>query len=56
MQRLCVTFSKGEELIYISHLDLMRLWQRSLRRAGIPLAYSQGFSPTPSFRLPHPYQ
>lgn len=39
---------------YISHLDLMRLFVRACRRAGLPLAYSGGFSPNPSisFALP----
>lgn len=32
-------------MIYISHLDLMRLLGRSARRAELPVAYSQGFSP-----------
>lgn len=54
MQRLRLTFSRGEELKYISHLDLMRLWQRVLRRADIPLAYSQGFSPHPRLSLAAP--
>ena len=45
MQRLRITFSRGEEARYISHLDMMRLWERALRRVGIPLAYSQGYSP-----------
>jgi radical SAM-linked protein len=45
MYRLRVTFSRGEELKYLSHLDVMRLWERALRRADLPLAYSQGFSP-----------
>ncbi len=45
MQRLRINFSRGEKVKYISHLDLMRLWERALRRAGIPMAYSQGFSP-----------
>ena len=54
MQRLRITFSQGEELKYISHLDLMRLWQRVLRRADIPLAYSQGFSPHPKLSLAAP--
>ncbi len=54
MQRLRLTFSRGEELKYISHLDLMRLWQRALRRAHIPLAYSQGFSPHPKLSLAAP--
>jgi radical SAM-linked protein len=45
--RLRITFTKGGELKYISHLDLARLWERALRRARIPLAYSQGFNPRP---------
>lgn len=54
MQRLRLTFSRGEEVKYISHLDLMRLWQRMLRRADLPLAYSQGFSPHPRLSLAAP--
>jgi len=54
MQRLRLTFSRDERLKYISHLDLMRLWHRALRRAGIPLAYSQGFSPQPRLSLAAP--
>ncbi len=54
MQRLCVTFGRGEGLKYISHLDLMRLWQRTLSRAEIPLTYSQGFSPHPRLSLAAP--
>lgn len=45
--RIIVRFEKGEALRYLSHLDLQRLLQRALRRAGIPLAYSQGFNPHP---------
>ncbi|MFC1905965.1 TIGR03936 family radical SAM-associated protein [Chloroflexota bacterium] len=47
IQRLRVKFGRGHELKYISHLDLMRLWERALRRAGIPVAYSAGFNPRP---------
>lgn len=54
MQRLRVTFSRGEEVKYLSHLDLMRLWERALRRAGIPLAYSEGFSPHPKISIAAP--
>ncbi len=39
---------------YISHLDLMRAWERALQRAGIPLAYSEGFSPHPRLSLAVP--
>jgi radical SAM-linked protein len=47
MRRFRVTFSKGEPVRYISHLDLMRTWERILRRAGLKLAHSQGFNPRP---------
>lgn len=39
------TFSKTGDMRFISHLDLMRLFQRALRRANLPIAISQGFSP-----------
>jgi radical SAM-linked protein len=54
MQRLRIKFTRGEELKYISHLDLMRLWQRALNRAGIALAYSEGFNPHPRMSLAAP--
>jgi len=54
MQRLRLRFSRGSELKYISHLDLIRLWERALRRAGVPLAYSEGFSPHPRISLAAP--
>lgn len=53
-QRLRVTFAKGEEIKYISHLDLMRLWERALRRAGVPLLYSQGYNPRPKISIAFP--
>jgi radical SAM-linked protein len=54
MQRLRIRFSRGEELKYISHLDLLRLWHRALNRAGIRLAYSEGFNPHPRLSLAAP--
>src|SRR4030043_1707382 len=54
MQRLRIRFNRGEELKYISHLDIMRLWQRALNRAGIALAYSEGFNPHPRMSLAAP--
>jgi radical SAM-linked protein len=50
-QRLRIQFAKGERLKYISHLDLARAWERVFRRAGLPMAYSQGFNPRPRFQL-----
>jgi len=46
-QRMRVTFSTAETVKYVGHLDLYRAWERALRRAGLPLAYSQGFNPQP---------
>jgi radical SAM-linked protein len=54
MQRLRITFSRGEVVKYISHLDLMRLWERALRRADIPVTYSQGFNPHPKISMAAP--
>jgi radical SAM-linked protein len=54
MQRMRVKFRRGEELKFISHLDITRLWQRAFTRAGIPLAYSQGFNPHPQISLAAP--
>ncbi len=48
--RLRITFAKKTAVKYISHLDLMLAWERALRRAGIPLAYSQGFNPRPKIQ------
>jgi radical SAM-linked protein len=45
--RARITFSKSGPLRYIGHLDLQTLWERAARRAGLPLAYSQGFHPQP---------
>jgi radical SAM-linked protein len=49
--RLRVTFAKTEEMRYTGHLDLHRTWERTFRRAGLPLAYSQGFHPQPRLNL-----
>ena len=50
-QRLRITFEKGDAIRFSSHLDLLRLWVRSLRRARAPLAYTQGFNPRPRLQL-----
>jgi len=40
-------FTRGEALRFLSHLDQQRVFQRALRRAEMPVAYSQGFNPHP---------
>jgi len=54
MQRLRIRFCRGREVKFISHLDIMRLWQRALHRARVSLAYSEGFSPHPRMSLAAP--
>ena len=44
-QKLRAIFSKRGDMRFISHLDLMRLFQRASRRAGLPVAVTKGFSP-----------
>jgi len=50
-QRLRIGFAKRPQLKYIGHLDLARTWERAFRRAGLPMAYSQGFNPRPRFQI-----
>ncbi len=49
--RLRITFAKTDEMRFTGHLDLHRTWERIFRRAGLPLAYSQGFHPQPRINL-----
>lgn len=47
MQRLRITFSRSGRTSYLSHLEMMKSWERVFRRAGWPVAHSQGFNPHP---------
>ncbi len=49
--RVRITFSKQGALRYTGHLDLHRLWERAMRRAELPISYSQGFHPQPKISL-----
>jgi radical SAM-linked protein len=49
--RARITFTKQGALRYTGHLDLHRLWERAMRRADLPIAYSQGFHPQPKISL-----
>lgn len=49
--RARITFTKQGPLRYIGHLDLHRLWERAMRRADLPITYSQGFHPQPKISL-----
>ena len=47
-------FEKTGNAIWISHLDLMRVFQRAFKRAGLPLTHTQGFNPRPSVSIALP--
>ncbi len=44
-QRMRVTFATDDTVKYVGHLDMHRAWERAIRRARLPLAYTQGFNP-----------
>jgi len=54
MDRIRFRYACGKELRYLSHLDLLRLFQRAMRRARLPLAYTLGFNPRPKLSLAAP--
>ncbi|MEO0826587.1 MAG: TIGR03960 family B12-binding radical SAM protein [Cyanobacteria bacterium J06639_16] len=47
VQRLRVTLGKLGEMALVSHLDLVRLFDRAVRRAGLPIAFTGGYHPGP---------
>ena len=47
-------FEKTGPAVYISHLDLMRLFQRAFKRAGLPLTHTKGYNPRPSVSIALP--
>ena len=54
--RLRIRFTKLGKVRWTSHRDVARMWERAFRRVGLPLAYSEGFTPRPkvSFGLALP--
>lgn len=53
-QRIRVIYEKGEPVKFISHQDEFRLWERTLRRADLPLLYKKGFNPQPHIQFASP--
>lgn len=47
-------FEKKGNAVWISHLDLMRVFQRAFKRAGLPLTHTHGFNPRPSVSIALP--
>ena len=53
-QRLRITFGKTGTLRFTSSLDVAKIWERVLRRADLPILYTQGFNTRPRIRLAMP--
>lgn len=51
MKRVRIKFHKTAAMRFSGHLDLFKTWERTLRRARLPLAYTQGFHPQPRLQL-----
>ncbi len=49
-----IVYAKTESIKFISHHDEFRLWERTLRRADLPLLYKQGFNPQPHMQFASP--
>ncbi len=52
MQRIRIRYAKVDRVRYVSARDLTSVWERALRRADLPIAYSEGFSPHPKVSFP----
>jgi radical SAM-linked protein len=53
-QYIRIVYAKTEAIKFISHHDEFRLWERTLRRADLPLLYKQGFNPQPHMQFASP--
>lgn len=51
--RLRVRYSKLGKVRFTSHRDVVRMWERALRRSGLAVAWSEGFSPRPLLSFGH---
>lgn len=52
--RVLIRFSKKDAAVYLSHINIMTVFERSLQRAGISVAFSEGFNPKPRLEFARP--
>lgn len=50
-QRIRIAYGKFEAMRFVGHLDLAKTWERILRRADLPVEYTQGFNPRPRIQF-----
>ncbi len=51
IHRYRLAYTRGMELRYVGHLDTQLVWERTMRRTRLPVAFSQGFNPRPRFHM-----
>ena len=51
LHRYRLEYARGPEMRYVGHLDTQLVWERTMRRARLPVAFTQGFSPRPRFHM-----
>lgn len=54
MSKMIIKFEKDDSVKFVSHLDIIRVFDRAMRRAELPMGYSQGFNPHPLMTFAHP--
>ena len=54
MEKLQIIYSKSQEAIYLSHLDIVKIFEQAFSRADIPVAFSNGFNPRAEIVFAHP--
>lgn len=52
-QKTAVRFAKTGPAVYHSHHDMIRFWERAVKRADLPVRLTQGFNPRPRLVFPH---
>lgn len=53
LQKTAIIYGKSGPAIYHSHHDMIRFWERAVKRADLPLRLTQGFNPRPRIVFPH---
>jgi len=53
-KKLCVFYAKRDQAKFFGHLEMVNIFLRALKRAGIPVKYSQGFHPKPKISFDDP--
>ena len=54
MEKVQIIYSKCKEATYLSHLDVVKVFEQAIARAGVPVVFSNGFNPRPELVFAHP--